>query len=375
MGPQDLFSYFQKQQDTFVDLLTNLVSYQTFTGERANINFFVDFLQRLFFEFNPEIERVQTTMGDIVQFTLFPDKKDLLILLAHMDTIKATEAPLTIRIEKDHLYGNGSYDMKNGIALFYFSIKAFKELKMKVNKKIKLIFTPDEENGSKESMPFLLKECQGAKAVLLAEPCCSNGGIKTKRKGIALLSAKLQGKAAHSGIEPEKGKDANRGLIQLANLIEKILGSYSDISFNPGIIQGGSNTNVVSSQSILKGEIRSYSSQDLSSACEELKKIKNVNGIKVKLDMDIIQPPLEFNSQNQKLYQYALDIARKMKHELPCCSSGGGSDASNLSQAGIPVLDGLGMNGGGAHSPDEYIKISDFPFRATLFSRLCQEIV
>ena len=107
MLPRDLFAYFQKQKDIFVDLLINLVSYPTYTGEQQNINFFVDYLQRLFFEFHPETERIETPKGDIVQFTIFPDQKDTMVLLAHMDTVKSSEEPLTIRVEKDHLYGNG----------------------------------------------------------------------------------------------------------------------------------------------------------------------------------------------------------------------------------------------------------------------------
>ncbi len=374
MKAEELLAYFRNQSQSFAELLNEMVAFPTRSGDRENINLFADYLADLFSEFNPRGERMQTPAGDIVQFTLFPEYRNFLVLLAHMDTVGVTQKLPLRKTEKTFFYGSGCYDMKNGIALFYYTLKAIRQFKPKINRKIKLIFTPDEESGSQASMPFLLKECNRAKGVLLPEPSCSDGGIKIRRKGVARITANLHGKISHSGIEPEKGHDANRGLVQLIIRIEKILQQYHDISFNPGMISGGSQVNQVSGDSWLRGEIRSYSNRQLLRAAKELKTIKNLDNIRIDMNIEMMHPALESNPKNKKLFDLAVRTAESLGQKLPGCASGGGSDGSNLSEAGIPVLDGLGMRGAGAHSEEERVELSDFPFRAALLTLLCQEI-
>lgn len=370
----DLIDYFESQRENFIDLLKTLVSFQTFSGEKRNINFFIDYLKNLFSGFNPKITRIETEKGDILYLSLFSEIKDFLVLLAHVDTVKTGESPVPVRTEGGRFYGNGCFDMKSAIALFYFSIKAIRKYKLKCDKQIKLIFTPDEEIGSNESMPFLLEECQEARAVILPESCCPDGGVKIKRKGIVLVKAKLKGKASHSGIEPERGNDANRALVKLITVIEKIIEKYPEVTFNPGIISGGVGINVVSPESILEGEFRSYSNIFLKKVANEMNSIKSVRGVEVEMSAKIKHPALEFNKENKKLYEMAKKIACTLKYNLFSCSSGGASDGSTLSSKGIPVIDGIGIRGGNSHSIDEYIELSDFPFRAALITGLYQEI-
>ncbi|MCK4835761.1 MAG: M20/M25/M40 family metallo-hydrolase, partial [Candidatus Aminicenantes bacterium] len=328
----------------------------------------------IFSEFTLEKKRIPCPGGDILEFSYSPDSNDFIVLLAHMDTVKVSETPIKIKTINHQLHGSGSYDMKNGIALFYYTLKAIQAFNLNIKKKIKLIFTPDEETGSQGSLPYLLKECQGARAVLLPEPSCPGGGVKIRRKGVAILRATLRGRSAHSGIEPEKGRDANRGLIDLIRSIDDILSRYPGVSFNPGIITGGYQTNMICGESVLQGELRSFSGQDLNQSIEKLKKQITGHAIRIEIKIDLVHPPLEFNGKNQQLFDLAKDISRSLGNELSACSSGGSSDGSNLSHSGIPVLDGLGMSGSGAHSLDEHVDLSDFPFRATLITSLCQEI-
>lgn len=373
MKSKDLYGYFEKQRQSFTELLEKMVSFPSQSGSRENINLFADFLVNLFSEFNPRTRRLPTPAGDIVQFTLFPGYRNFLVLLAHMDTITVNKKSIPLKKDKNHLYGTGCYDMKNGIALFYFVLKAIHHFNLEIKKKIKLILTPDEETGSSVSMPFLLKECQRARAVLLPEPSCPDGGVKIQRKGVARITASLYGKASHSGIDPEKGSDANRALVQLIVLIEKMLQQHHDMSFNPGIISGGHQVNQVSGESRLRGEIRSYSNRQLLRAAKELKSIRHLDGVRVHVETELVHPALEPNPRNQALVNLARDVAGTLGSKLSSCSSGGCSDGSNLSAAGIPVLDGLGMRGAGAHSEGERVELSDFPFRAALLSLLCQE--
>lgn len=370
----DLLGYFKNQQENFITLLKKLVSFQTYTGERENINQFLDFLEDLFSEFEPQVTRFATENGDVLSLSFFPEKEKTLILLAHTDTVKAGELPPPVKIKKDRFYANGCYDMKSGIALFYFTLKAFAVFNLKLDKQIRIVFNPDEETGSKESLPVLLKECDKALTVLLPEPSCPDGGVKTRRKGVASLKARLTGKAAHSGIEPEKGIDANRGLAKLIIKIEEITLGCGGVTFNPGFVKGGTASNVVSPGSFMEFEVRSYSNDSLNKVLGEIKKIENIAGVKCEIITGVIHPALEFDEKNKSIYEIAKKIAISMNYDLPAGASGGGSDGSFISAAGIPVIDGIGLKGGGAHSPGEFIYISDFPYRAALITALCMEV-
>ncbi len=328
-------------------------------------------MEELFRPWKPGKKRKKTLAGDILTLKFFPDQKKRIVFLAHVDTVKVREKPVPVRIEKGRLYGNGSFDMKNGICMFYFIIKALHELKVPVKKTIQIILTPDEETGSTKSMSYLLMICKGAQAVLLPEPCCPDGGVKIERKGIALIRAELTGKAAHSGVDPDLGKDANRALVQLISQIDQFLQNHPQVSFNPGIMGGGSSTNMVSSHSYLEGEMRSYSNEALKKALQELEKMDHIRGVEVRISWCIPHPAMEFKEENIKLYHTAKTWVEKLDYYLPYGSSGGASDGSSLSAAGIPVLDGLGMKGEGAHTEEEYVELSDFPYRAALLANFC----
>jgi len=374
MNSEELFVYFENQRSDFIRILTSLVSHPTCSKDADDLNRFIDHLENLFQGFGPSVQRIPTAYGDILSLSFFQKEKERLVLLAHGDTVKVSDATLPVKIEGDKFFGNGCYDMKNGIALFYFFLKALHELGLSCHKQIEILCTPDEEIGSPASTPFLLKQCRGAKAVLLPEPCCPDGGVKIRRKGVALLRARLKGKAAHSGIEPEKGRDANRGLVRLVAQIDAMREKYPDVSFNPGIVSGGIGTNIVSPESCLEGEFRSYSNRLLKEVIKAMGTIRNVEDVEVDISVETHHPALEFDAKNRKLYTLAKKIADSFGYGLPSCSTGGASDGSTLSSAGIPVLDGLGMKGGGAHTPDEYIELSDFSYRAVLLTKLGMEI-
>jgi glutamate carboxypeptidase len=373
----DLLSYrdyFKNHQEAFKNLLRHLASLPTYSGSVPDILCFQDILIQLFEPFDPHVTRVQTEKGDVLSLHFLPSTKEKIVLLAHVDTVRVSANPSPIRIENDRMYGNGVYDMKAGIALFFYVRKAIQELNLSPSHGMKIIFTPDEETGSVCSMPLLLEECKDAAAVLIPEPCCPDGGVKIRRKGVLSFEAQMKGEAAHSGLEPEKGKDANRGLFLLIDEIDRRMKKYPDVTFNPGIISGGVRINVISPESILKGEFRSHTNSILKEIAKEIMQINKVDTIDVSISANMYHPALEFDGKNQKLFRKAKNIAAQLHSNLTGCSTGGASDGSTLSSKGIPVLDGIGIQGGGAHSPDEFIELSDFAFRAALLTGLSLEI-
>jgi len=369
-----LLNHFKDQKHEFIKFMEKAVSYKTYSGDTKNINKFLDYLVKVFKPFNPFISRVHTKKGDILCLSFSRKKVNFITLYSHVDTVKIIESPTKIRLKNGKLFGNGAYDMKNAIALFFFSLNAIKKLKLPIKKNIKIIFTPDEETGSKASKSYLLKKCKRSRAVIIPEPCGFNGGIKAKRKGIVFVEAKLTGKAAHSGIKFRKNSDANRALAKLILEIDRRIKKYSETSFNPGFISGGIGINVISPKSKLEGEVRSFSNKTLKKIASDIKTIEFIDKVKVKIRTEIYHPALEFDFKNRSLYKKAKIIADSIDYNLPVGFSGGASDGSDLSNAGIPVIDGLGMLGNGAHSKQEYIELNDFPYRATLITGLLKEL-
>ncbi len=369
----ELTKYFNSKTNDFVSLITQLVEMQSYSGEVDNIDLLLDFIEHKFSVFKPIKNRIKTKVGDILVLDLFALDKNPLVFLAHVDTVRVSEEPIVCQANGNKLFGNGCYDMKSAVAIFYFVVEYLSRHPKAFNKGIRIICSPDEETGSKYSMDHLIELCTDAKAVFIPEPSCADGSVKLKRKGVGHLNVFILGKTAHSGIEPEAGIDANKELITVINKIYKILEKYPTIHFNPGIISGGVKINVVSPDSFLDSEMRSFSNDDLADAIAEINEIKSSSQAVISIDAYINKPALEINEDNLQLFEKARQIAGNLGYDLRYCATGGASDGSNLSAEGIPILDGLGIKGGGAHTIYEYIETDDFPFRAALLTALCYQ--
>ncbi len=369
----ELFKFFLNQREEFISLISEYVNFRSYNGEKDNINRFIDHLQNSFQMFRPDsMERKMTPVGDILIVDYFTQFSEKIVLLAHVDTVKVSDENPYAEIKDNVLYGNGAYDMKSGIALFYFILKAVFQGAFNIKKSLRIILNSDEESGSKYSKETIYEFSKDAKAVLIPEPSCKDGGVKVKRKAIGGIKIEIEGKAAHSGIEPEKGIDANRALAKLILKIDDIVKREGELIFNPGLIEGGVRTNVVSPFSILKAEVRSFSNDKIEKVFSEINEIKDVDRAKLKIKTSLEHPALEYNNKNKRLYNIARKIADEVNYNLPECFSGGASDGSSLSYNGVPVLDGLGIKGDGAHSLNEHIYIDDFPFRAYLLASLIE---
>jgi glutamate carboxypeptidase len=367
-----IMNYFQEQEAEFAALLLRFVRLKSPTGDKIKINHLGRFLAKLFAEFFPVQRRVVLPAGDCLLLDAKPSRGKRIVLLAHLDTVPGIET--AVRQQKQKVYGPGAFDMKAGMVLFYFVCRALARFAPPALKRLRLILTPDEESGSRTARPILLKECRQAAAVILPEPCCGDGGVKSRRKGIAHLQAFISGQAAHSGIEPEKGRDANRGLIRLFQSIEQVLTDFPDVQFNAGILSGGVASNVVSPQSSLQGELRSFSNRSLQRAVGALRRL-TLPGLHLELEAEVDHPALAFDRKNRRLFALARKVAARLGQNLVVGASGGASDGSDLSGHGIPVLDGVGLKGGQAHAPGEFVDLADFPFRAALLCGVIEELV
>lgn len=309
------------------------------------------------------------------EFTLPGRKKDGQILaLAHSDTVwpLGTLASMPFRHEKGRLWGPGVLDMKSGIVFFLFAMQALRELDIPVKRKILLQINSDEEVGSESSRVLTEEAARRSNAVLVLEPGTGlEGKLKTARKGVGDYSVKVHGKASHAGVDFQNGASA---VVELARQIEKIAG-FTQIergtTVNPGVISGGTRTNVIAAEAQVDVDIRVSRLKDAPALDKKFRGLKAADKrCRVEVSGGLNRPPLERTAAIAKLFQRAKHLASGVGVALEESSTGGGSDGNFTGALGIPTLDGLGGVGEGAHAVNESILVDRIADRIALLALL-----
>lgn len=302
-----------------------------------------------------------------------------IILVAHMDTVfpKGTAAERPFRIEGNRAYGPGVVDMKSSLVELLYAIKALHGCGSEAIKNVQIILNGDEEIGSVTSRPLIEKHSHGKEYALVMEPARKDGSLVSARRGGGRYTLIVKGKAAHSGIEPEKGRSAIEELafkiIQLHSLTDHEKG----ISVNVGLIQGGSSVNTVSASAVAHVDIRISEMEQADYLKEKIREIcskTEVDGTKIFLEGDISRPPMEFNERTESLLQIIQDVGKQIGIKVRDTATGGGGDASFTSASGVATIDGLGPVGGNAHSEREYLEIDTLPERTLLLAMTIERL-
>jgi glutamate carboxypeptidase len=299
------------------------------------------------------------------------------LLLGHHDTVwdVGTLRTMPLREAGGRLYGPGVFDMKAGIGLMLFALDALREAGGGLPRPVTVLLNPDEETGSaasREKTKTIAKRCS---CVLVLEPAHgADGKCKTARKGVGDYTLKVTGVAAHSGLDFEKGQNA---IIELAHQIQRIAG-FTDlkrgVTFNPGLVRGGTRTNVVPAEASLEIDVRVAKAKDAAYVARCMKSLKAANRkCKLSVEGGMNRPPLERTAAVTKLYAVARDVAAELGFELGEIAVGGGSDGNFTGALGVPTLDGLGAVGDGAHAANESIVIAELPRRVALIAGLIAE--
>jgi glutamate carboxypeptidase len=303
------------------------------------------------------------------------EEADQILMVGHTDTVhergSLSERPW--RREAGKIYGPGIFDMKANCALAIEVLRVLSELKTRPQCSVTLALTCDEEVGSLSGRPFLeqIARSQHTRCALVMEPPASGGRVKTGRKGTGIFTIKVEGKAAHAGLEPEKGASAILELARQTEQLHAINLSGSGITLNVGVVHGGTRSNVVAAQA--EGEIDVRFSTEAESL--EIERIfSNLKPIdertKVFVSGGINRPPMERTAAVVQLFEKARAIAEQLDFELGEAQVGGASDGNFLAALGIPVLDGLGISGDGAHAVHEHIEAGDVARRGALIGGL-----
>ena len=296
-----------------------------------------------------------------------------LLLLGHTDTVhpRGSIGERPWREDAGRLYGPGVFDMKANCALAVEALSACAQLGLKPRRPVVLLLTCDEEAGSHAGRALVEREAAAAEQVLVLEPSAPGGSAKTGRKGTGMFTLRAEGRAAHAGLDPEKGASA---VLEMARQIERMhaLGDPSrGVTVNVGVVSGGTRSNVVPAEATAEIDLRFETSEDAARLEAALLNPRPFDErVRLKAGGGVNRPPLERTPDVVKLYEQARALAAVLGFELGETQVGGASDG-NFAAALCPrVLDGLGVAGGGAHAADEHILRDDVARRGALVAAL-----
>jgi len=292
-----------------------------------------------------------------------PDDKQLLVV-GHLDTVwpLGTTALRPFRVDGDRAFGPGIFDMKAGVTLALFAMRAIKERGLNTRRPVTMLMTCDEETGSHFSREIIEEESRHARAALVLEPPIPGGTIKTARKGVGEFELIIRGRPAHAGNDPRAGISAITELAHQIQAINKLNDYDRGTTVNVGVVRGGVLSNVIAAEAYASIDMRFKTIEEGERLTEAMAKLQPaLDGAQIEIRGGINRPPLVRTAETEKLFEQARRLAAEIGLDLKEGSVGGGSDGNFIAALGVPVLDGLGVDGAGAHAEHEHIIISDMP--------------
>ena len=299
-----------------------------------------------------------------------------ILVLSHLDTVHPLGfiERLPFRIDGDSAFGPGIYDMKGGAYLAYHAFRQLCAAPERSQLGVTQLYVSDEEIGSPTSRALIEAEGRKAKYVLVTEPARDGGKIVTGRKGTARFEVFIKGVPSHAGTRPEDGRSAIRELGNVIQTLEAMNDLKRGVTVNVGVVRGGTKSNVIPEQAYAEVDMRVPT---LADADELVPKILNLTsrteGVSIKVTGGLNRPPYEKSNSGAALFEHARTLAGELGFELVDVSSGGGSDG-NFTAPHTATLDGLGVDGQGAHTHYEQMYISSIEPRTRLLHRLYQTL-
>jgi glutamate carboxypeptidase len=365
--------------DAILDGIRSWVEIESPTEAPEQINRLASLVAEGYAGLPATIERVpgKDGRGDhLIARSAWGQDKPGILVLSHLDTVHPMGfiKRLPFKVEGDVAYGPGIYDMKGGAYLAYTAFRQLCLDKQQTPLGITQMYVSDEEIGSPTSRALIEAEGQKAKYVLVTEPARDGGKIVTGRKGVGRYEVFVKGVPAHSGTRPEDGRSAVRELAHVILALDALNDPQRGVSVNVGVIRGGSKPNVVAEDAYAEVDLRVKSAADAEELMSKILSIKpKTEGVSVKITGELNRPPYEKGNAGAALYEHAKTLAGEIGFELIDTFTGGGSDG-NFTAPYTATLDGLGVDGQGAHTHFEQMYISSIVPRARLLHRLYQTL-
>jgi glutamate carboxypeptidase len=368
----------QQRQPEMLLLIRRMVEIESPSDDKAAVDSMGAFLAEEFERLGGQITFYpQETAGNHLKAEFAGGPGKPVLLLGHFDTVwpLGTLAKMPFRMEAGRAFGPGVYDMKAGIAMMIFALRALKEAGA-AHRPVTILLDTDEEVGSTTGRPVVETTAKDCEAVLVLEPSQGpQGHLKTSRKGVGDITIRVRGRASHSGVDFEKGQSAIVELARQLLEIVKFTDSNRGITVNPGVIQGGTRSNVVAAEAWAEVDLRVVHAPDAALLEQKFAALKPFNPeCSIEISGGMNRPPMERTEGTVRLFGIAREIAGSIGLEIAESSTGGGSDGNFTSALGIPTLDGLGALGEGAHATNESVVIQQLPQRTALLAGLIRSL-
>jgi glutamate carboxypeptidase len=369
----------QARYDEFLAALEGMVNVDCGSYSPDGVNVIADLCERRFRDHGWEVERRAhegtPRLGDLLIGRLRGAGGPNILLVGHMDTVfdEGTVAQRPFRIDGDRATGPGVSDMKAGLLAGFFATHVLQDVGFDAFGTITYVCNPDEEIGSPWSGPLIRELAPAHDAAFVLEGARANGDIVSSRKGITDLTIVIEGRAAHAGVEPEKGRNA---IVQAAHTILALQGlndRWPGVTSNVGVVRGGTRSNVVAERCELDVDLRSPELATLEEAEAEIERVCAdvvVPNVRVSVESHGWHRPMEKGEGAKRLVDIAVGAASELGFELHDAATGGASDANTTSSAGTPTIDGLGPIGGDDHGPAEWVDLTSVVPRVALLAAI-----
>lgn len=375
-----LLQFCQEHQSDMLAVLKQMVDIESPSDNKTAVDNLGAYLARQFERLGGKVKLYPTEKyGDHLQAE-FPGRPGArpLLLLGHFDTVwpLGTLAKMPFRVESGRAFGPGVLDMKAGIVMMMFAVRALRRLNRDDHRPVVVLLDTDEEVGSETGRPIVEAAAKRCEAVLVLEPAQGvHGHLKTARKGVGGFTIHVRGRAAHAGVDFEKGHSAIVELARQVLEVAKFTDLTRGITVNPGVIRGGTRTNVVAAEASVDVDVRIARAGDARELEQRFAALRPFDPeCSIEVSGGVNRPPMERTDGTVRLFGIAREQAGKLGMALEESATGGGSDGNFTSALGIPTLDGLGAVGEGAHATHESILLEELPRRTALLASLLANI-
>jgi glutamate carboxypeptidase len=373
-----LLDFMDEHQSAMLDLLRRMVEIESPSDDKNAVDKLGKFLGEEFFRLGGKVVfDPQAESGHHLRAEFSGKAGKPVLLLGHFDTVwpMGTLKSMPFRVEGGRAFGPGIYDMKAGITMMFFALRALRSSGA-VHRPVTILLDTDEEVGSPTGRPLVEAVAKECEAVLVLEPSQGpQGHLKTARKGVGDYTLRVRGRAAHAGVDFEQGHSA---IVELSRQIVEVT-KFTDLSrgitVNPGVIHGGTRTNVVAAEACAEVDIRIARAADAAELEQKFSGLRPFDpNCSLEVSGGLNRPPMERTEGTVRLFRLAQQHAAALGIPLDEASTGGGSDGNFTSALGLPTLDGLGAVGEGAHAVNESIVLSELPRRTALLACLLQSL-
>jgi glutamate carboxypeptidase len=374
---------------SFMAQLERLCNIDCGSYSPAGVNEVATFSAVFLAELGARVERRRDPTGRfgdtvVATFDGRPGAGPRLLMLGHMDTVfsDGTVAARPFRIDDGIARGAGVCDMKSGLLAGFHALAALRSLgggslDGLPFERIVYIANPDEEIGSPSSTPHVRAAAAESDACFALECARANGDFVSARKGMADLRIAIHGRAAHAGVEPEKGRSAILAGAHLVEGIHGLNGRWPDVTANVGVFNAGTRPNIVPNEAELQVDVRGMTRSSLEEALAAVRELAASPAVPdVTIDIETMNSwqPMEKLERSERLVGHVIALAERLGFATRDTATGGAGDANTTSGMGIPSIDGLGPVGGLDHSPDEYLEVASIVPRTTLLAALLLEV-